>query len=633
MSMLEGREFRFENYRLLPDERLLVYGDKPVALPPKAFDALLLLVKNSGHLLEKDDFFEEVWPDTIVEEATLAKTISMLRKALNEDEEHKFIETVPKSGYRFVAEVTVEESGKGETGETGVGAADIRRRSSGKRFVRPLGRPVLLLTLILFAAGGVALVSSWNWQPEETGTVKSIAVLPFRQIGSGERDEMLEFGMTDTLITRLSNLKEIAVRPTTAIAKYNGSEAEPQEIGSELKVDAVLTGSIQRHGERLRVNVQLVSTATGSALWAGNFDTEFSNIFKIQDSIARQTVTALVPRLDATLADNDGSARPWNTDAYERYVTGRFHWNRRTPDSLRKAIGNFEQALAIDPDYGLAYSGLADCYQLLAEYQVLTPDEAFPKAREAAQKALAIDEELAEAHTSLAYTLAFYDREFDEADRQFRRAIELDPNYPTAHQWYGEFLAAVGRFPEARREFEIAQSLDPTSLIVRSDLAGHFYFTRQYDLAIRESEKIISLDPSFPYGYVFKWLALTQKREETAAARAYVRATELFGETVAASELERLLDEKGPQAMWLKRLEQVNDPARRSTFPEVQRGMIYLRVGDRERALKSFEASLERRERWAVNLKFSPEVDPLRSDPKFEALLRKLGIGTSVTNR
>ncbi|QQS40809.1 MAG: winged helix-turn-helix domain-containing protein [Acidobacteriota bacterium] len=637
MNDSEPIQYEFSGFCLIPAERLLTRDGIPVPLPPRVFDTLLLLIENEGHLLEKDRFLETIWSDSFVEESTLAKAVSTLRKALGETAQHEYIETVPKSGYRFVAEVRVVTAGA-EAGGPSLkdpapkGAADGSAAPS--KFISPLvSRPVLATILLTVAAAAVGLLSSWNFRVDDGKGVRSIAVLPFTQIGPGKRDEVLEFGMTDTLITRLTGLKNIAVRPTTAIAGYDPSKIGAVEIGRELQVDAVIAGNIQRSGDRLRVNVQLISTEDGTSLWGERFDTVYSDVFAVQDSIARRAVGALAPHLGIRPEDLPDRRGTRNPDAYRLYVTGRYLWSKRGVENLRESIAQFESALREDPEFSAALSGLADANLLLAEYQAAQPREAYSRARDAVERALELDEGLSENHTTFGYILAFYDWNWDRAEKEFEKAIMLDPNYPTAHQWYGEFLAAVGRFPEAQREFEMARSLDPTSLIVRSDLAGHFYFTRQYDLAIKESEKIIALDPSFPYGYVFKWLALTQKREDAAAARAYLRSTELFGEADAASDLENVLKEKGPRAMWLRRLEQVNDPARLRTFPEVQRGMFYLRVGDKERALKSFEASLERRERWAVNLKFSPEVDPLRSDPRFEALLVKLGIGTSVSKR
>lgn len=636
--------YEFGKFRLILEERLLLCGTEQIALPPKVFDALVLLIENEGHLVEKNFLLDLLWPDAFVEEATLARTISSLRKVLGESPEDKFIETVSKRGYRFVApvrsvaeDVSVFPTEYETARDTDVNAfVKAESRAISKPDIAPVGivmspgkklaaRPVLLITLLAVSAVAVGLIISWNQQANPAKEMKSIAVLPFNRIGNGERDETLEFGMADTLITRLSNLKRVIVRPTSAVSKYAGQKPDAIAVGRELQVDAVLEGSIQKSGERVCVNVLLISTTDGSSLWAEKFDTAFTNIFTIQDSISEQVISALTPQLSGNARQVTVKRSTENTEAYQLYLQGRFFWNKRTAKSLKKSIEYFEQAIAKDPEYALAYAGLANCHQLLAEYFAATPEEGFTKAREAAKKALEIDDQLAEAHTSLAYTLAFYDWNWAGAEKEFKRALELDPNYATAHQWYGEFLVAMGRFDEAKIEHEKALELDPTSLIIHIDLASYYYTARQFDEAIKWSQKVIEMDPDFAYGYIFLSFSLGQKGMKQEAAEAYIKSVELFGEPQEAQELRDILGKNGIKAMWLKRIEQV-DPSKRESFSALWRALLYGWAGDNQNALDWLDKAFERRDRWIVNSKYSPEMDIHRSEPRFQELLRRIGL-------
>lgn len=625
----------FGTFRLIPDERLLLREGEPVSLPPKVFDALVLLVENEGHLIGKNDLLDRLWPDSFVEEATLARTISSLRKALGENGGTKYIETVPKRGYRFVAPVQNVFEHKPAIRQlvpehpippNAAAETDLPEPAPDTLFGKILSRPTIIAVSLIGALISIALMISWNQQALPTNEVRSIAVLPFHQLGEGERDETLEFGMADTLIARLSNLKRIIVRPTSAVSKYVGAKPEAVAVGRDLKVDAVVEGSIQKSGERIRVTVQLISTADGAPLWADKFDANFTDIFSVQDSISEQVVRALALQLTGEERQLVTKRPTENTEAYRLYITGRYFWNKRSTENLRKSIGYYEQAIAHDPKYALAYTGLADCYQLMAEYHAGRPDQGFPKAKEYALKALEIDPDLSEAHTSLAYTLAFYDWDWPGAERAFKRAIELDPNYATAHQWYGEYLIAMGRFEEARAEHDKALELNPTSLIFHMELASVFYVTRQFDESIAMSKRVIEMEPSFPFSYAYLSFAYNQKGMKAEAAAAYIDCIRFFGEVEEANELKETLAREGVQAMWLRRIEQVDRPEKKKTFPAQWRALLHIWAGQKKEALDWLDIAFERRDRWMVNARYSPEMDPLRSEPRFQELLVRIGL-------
>ncbi len=628
-SVRQGAPFiEFGEFRLIPGERLLLRGNVPVHLTPKVFDVLLLLVEAEGRLIEKEQMIDRLWPETFIEEATLARTVSTLRKTLGESSESRFIETVPKRGYRFIAEVRRSDQNElpgsaGETIKTETALPVQIPQSLNRRLL--VSRPILTLSLVAIVLVSAGVIVSWNRPLPQQAEMKSIAVLPFSRIGDGERDETLEFGMADTLITHLSKLRRVIVRPTSAVSKYAMQNSNALQAGRDLQVDAVLEGSIQRSGDRVRVNVHLINTGDGSTLWADKFDVAFTDIFAVQDSISERVVSALSPRLTGDGRLTAARRSTENAEAYRLYLQGRFLWNKRTVKSLKQSIDYFEQAIAIDPQYALAYAGLADCHQMLAEYLAATPKEAFTKAREAAEKALSIDDELAEAHTSLAYTLAFYDWNWIEAEREFKRALELDPNYATAHHWYSELLMAVGRFDEAIAENERAAQLDPTSLIIQTNFAAFYFITRDFDESLRRAQHVIDADPGFAYAYIFICFSSEAKGLRKESVEAYIRSVELFGEYAAAEELRSVLDKKGIDAAWQKRIEQV-DPARQPWFSALWRSILFTFSGNKQRAIDCLEQAYDHRDRWIVNIKYSPGYDFFRDEPRFQELVRRIGL-------
>ncbi len=461
MSRPSKHLHEFGPFRLNAKERLLLNEGEIVPLTPKAFDMLLALVENSGHLLEKNELMQRLWPDSFVEEGSLAQNISLLRKALGESESQKFIETVPRRGYRFVASVR----------ELGGDADQIRDR-----------------------------------------TIKSMAVLPFKSLGVDDGDEYLGIGIAETLTTRLSSQKLLTVRPTSAVLKYASPEKDTVVAGRELAVDSVLEGSIRRLGKRIRVTARLVSVPDDSVLWADKFDENFTDIFKVEDSISAKVAEALALKLSGEERKRLTKRYTDDAEAYQLYLKGRYFWNKRTEGGFNQGIAQFKQAVEKDSNYALAYAGLADSYIGLTFYNFTAPNETMPKAKEAAMKALAIDNSLAEAHTSLAHVLMNYDWNWFEAEKEFKLSIELNPDYATAHQWYAiHYLTAMGRPEEALQEMKRALELEPTSLIMNTFMGATFYFAGRYDEAIEQCRRTIEMDPNFAVAHWHLGLAFEQK--------------------------------------------------------------------------------------------------------------------------
>src|SRR2546425_496917 len=458
--------YEFGPFLLDVTEQLLLRDGRPIPLKPKLFDLLLLLVENSGHVLDKNRLMSTLWPDTFVEESNLTVNIFALRKALgNRRNKHSYIETVPRRGYRFVANVTEAPNG----GVDSVAAERARLSSNAdERFEAGAG-------------------------------VKSLAVLPFKSIGAEAGHEYLGLGLADALITKLTNLRQIKVRPTSAVREYTRAR-DITVAGRKLKVDALLDGSIQRARQRIRVTAQLVDARDGATLWAENFDAKLVDIFSLEDSLSDQVVRALSLKLTGEERKHLVKHHTENTEAYQAYLKGRYFWNKRTSDGFKKGVEYFEHAIALDPNYARAYAGLADCYQLLSGYMSGPSREAIPKATIALLKALQIDDTLAEAHTSLGH-LRTREWDWSDAEKEFKRAFELNPNYVTAHHWYSTYLRLMGRFDEAWTEIKIAEELDPVSLSINTSVGTLQYLVRKYDQALEKLWATIELDPNYPYAH------------------------------------------------------------------------------------------------------------------------------------
>ncbi len=656
MALQAKQLYEFGHFRLDPQERLLLRDGEPVPLSPKAFDMLLALVENGGRLLEKEELMRRLWPDSFVEEGSLAQNVSLLRKALGESDDQKFIETVPRRGYRFIAcvrgvqndaEIIVREhsrasiAGEGEqepgisesyveSGQAGAEKALEPGRRANRILRQNRKRVVLIVSLALVVVVAAFLVSRvLNKNEQSAGqAIKSIAVLPFKSFGADGADEYLGVGIAETLTARLGSLKLLTVRPTSAVFKYADSQTETVAAGKELKVDSVLEGSIRRFGDRIRVTVRLVSVSDVSLLWADHFDENFTDIFKVEDSISTKVAAALALKLSGEDQRRLIKRYTDNAEAYQLYLKGRFFWNKRTGEGFRLGIAQFKQAVEKDPGYALAYAGLADSYTGLTFYNFAAPNETMPKAKEAATNALAIDSTLAEAHASLAHVTVNYDWEWADAEREFRLSIELKPDYATGHQWYAiHYLTPTGQFEEAIQEMKRALGLEPTSLVMNTFLGATLYFAGRYDDAIEQCRKTIEMDSNFAVAHWHLGLAYVQKGMFDDAIAEFQKAIALSGNSplmIAAlghayaragkrNEANGILDE-------LQKLSAVR------YVSSYELAAIYVALGEREQAFQRLERAYKERSFHLINLKVRPEFAPLRPDPRFRDLVRRIGL-------
>jgi DNA-binding winged helix-turn-helix (wHTH) protein/tetratricopeptide (TPR) repeat protein len=582
--------FEFGPFHLDAAERLLLRDGQPVALPPKVFDTLLVLVQSSGHLVEKDELMTKLWPDTFVEEATLARNISDLRKALSEDTgQHQYIETVPKRGYRFVASVKFAEAD----------TILVQRRSKLRTVVEEV---------------------------VEATSSRSLAVLPFKPLGPDDDDDYLGLGIADALISRLSNVRQILVRPTSSVFKYVGSRQDPIIAGRELRVDSVVDGSVQMLGDRIRVTVQLVSVADEASLWAEQLDVKFTDIFAVEDSISQRVVEALTVRLTGEERKLLSKHHTENTEAYQAYLRGRYFLNKRTTKCIKKAAEYFQQAIQIDPTYAFAYAGLADSLILLVTWEPLPPLEGFPKAEAAAARALEIDHTLAEAHASMGHLL-LHSWHWEDAERSFMNAIELNPGYASAHQWYSEYLAAMGRFDEAIARIHRAQELDPLSPVQNSDVGWVLYYARRYDEAIDQLRHAVEMDPEFLQAHVLLGQAYTQKAMYEEAIAEFDKAMELSGKgRLSILLVGHVYAVSGRTSEALATIDKLHALSKQRYFSPYRVALIHAGLGDNDQAFDWLERGYQKRDAWLIWLKVDPALDRLRGDQRFPDLLNRVGL-------
>ncbi|HXJ92816.1 MAG TPA: tetratricopeptide repeat protein [Terriglobia bacterium] len=649
---MAAKLYEFGPFTLRPSEHRLLRDGRPVSLSPKAFDVLLLLVESAGGLVSKDDLAKKVWPSGFSEEANLTANIAALRKALgHRPDGQEYIETVPRLGYRFTpwsnqAVTGFELDPNAPAALPTVEAVEAKRNRVNVTPHR--GRPPvtstlgdflsrrkpsrkLTLALVAFVALlAVGLWSQFRRRPEPSqvsaGT-RSIAVLPFQSLSSSPDQEYLGLGLPDALITQLGGLRQIVVRPTGSIRQYSPKGIDPLAAGRELKVDSVLVGSVQRSEDRIRVTVRLLRVADGAQLWADTFDEKFTDLFAVEDSISQQVSKALALQLSGQEQQQLAKRYTQNSDAHQLYLKGRYFWGKRTPAGVDESIHYFQQAIAADPQYALAYSGLADSYLLQGSsgYSQLRPQEAMQKAMAAAERALALDDTLAEAHTSLGYVKLIFAWDWQGAEQEFHRALELNPSDTTALHWYSHYLTAMGRHQESVAASKRALAINPVDLPLNEHLAWVYIMARQYDLAVDQCRKTLEMDPDFAlahrrlgetYEYQGKYpeaIAEFQKALELSGGAIVYKA--LLGQAYALSGRREDAERSLRELMQLSRERYIS-----STLIAA----IYLDLGEHDQAFHWLDKAYEERSDLLTYAKVDPTFDGLHSDPRWAGLLERL---------
>jgi DNA-binding winged helix-turn-helix (wHTH) protein/TolB-like protein/Tfp pilus assembly protein PilF len=641
--------YEFGEFRLDVENATLWRDGKLVQIFPKALEILVLLVGRGGAIVSREELLEKVWRDAYVEESNITYTVSLLRKVLNENGKKNFIQTVPKRGYRFVADVreVVEETEKAEIAvvaappavSPAVDSTPIEQPDSIEetKIQAPPQQAEIRWYFIAVILLGLLFVTSfavwWNVSdrkglssvPVTQRNIRTVAILPLKTLTAGEHSKALSLGLTDSLISRLGSLNHFAVRPLNSVKNYAETDKNPLEFGAELKVDAVLEGTLQIVENRLRVNVRLWDARDGALLWEGSFDETESDIFKLQDAISTRVTQSLVSRLiekDRRLLSKRDTE---NREAFQAYWRGRFFLEKRNPE---RAIAEFQQAINTDASYALAYTGLADAYIWQASFTSDADDALYEKAKAATDKALELDANLADAHSSLARIKYLYDWNWAGAEASFRRALELNPNSSNAHQYYARLLTTLGRYDEALGEIYKARELDPRSSDLGIPLAAILEKQGKFDEALKIAESTLEMDRDSGFarrvigkmyllkGDYAKVIEMGKKlfpnREKTDFAWASMLATayEKNGQIEEASAMRshlRKMAETDPKSLYFLSM---NDSE----------------LGRREEAIAALQKCLELREERMIWTKDEPRFANLAGDARFQEILRKMNL-------
>jgi TolB-like protein/DNA-binding winged helix-turn-helix (wHTH) protein/Flp pilus assembly protein TadD len=615
MNEVDPKIYRFGPFHIDLEQRVLFRGGVAVSLTQKAFDTLAILVERQGKIVDKSDLIKLVWPETFVEENNLTQNISTLRKVLGEGE---YIETIPRRGYRFVMMVE------------GLSAVNVSPADSESIQPPSINRIPRWIwgALSISAVAGLAYFTLMHFRNRGRAEhpVDSLVVLPFVNLSANPDNEYFSDGLTEEITNVLAHINGLRVVARTTAFQFKGKAQDVRAIARQLHVNAVLEGSVRREQNRLRVTAQLNDAQGGYHIWSQTYDRDEGGVFEIQEDISRQIARAVRPNGSSPRAV-PGSR---NLEAYNFYLKGRYYWNKRTGENLKTAIGYFQNAIAKDPGFALAWSGLADCHVLTSDYTPPTaPKESYPKARAAAQKALALDRTLAEAYTTLAYVKLQYDWDWAGAESDFRKALQLNPGYATAHQWYGQYLSAMGRSDEALAELKRAQELDPVSLIIQANIGRVYLFSRRYDQAIEQLRAALTMDPSFAVAHAFTGLAYTAKSMYSEAIGEYQTSLKLtmpHSNPYVISFLGYAYALCGKRAEAQEMLHELAELSKRGYLPAGTMATVYIGLGDKDRAFHWLTKSVEQRGVDVSPLKVDPLFDPLRSDPRFAALLHRMNL-------
>ena len=649
MDVLVNHTYEFGPFRLEVERHRLLRDGEVLAVPPRALDALLMLVQRRWQMVRRQDLMEAIWVDTFVEDSNLTVAVSQLRKALGENERARYIETIPRVGYRFVGDVreVIEEPGplivEKRTQSRTVIAEEIEPdvsppsadpltivAPSRLKIVLPNLTPrrgfVAVAAAIVVSLGSLIYFQRTAQNAATSGTfaaagIRSLAVLPPKPIGPESESASVSLGIADSLITRLGAIHNLSVRPTSAVARYVDQNEDPLSTARGLKVDAVLDGTIQHDHGRTRITLRLLNTTNGNQLWAGNFDEADADIFKLQDSISQRVAEALSPNLTKDQREQLVRRQTTNKEAYALYVKGNYFWNKRGPEAARSKE-YLRRAVELDPNFAQAYA-------TLAAVDAATSAIPSPEAEALVDKALQLDDSLAEAHATLGFIRMFHHWDWPTAEKELNRAVELDPNSAVAHHWKGVYLSIVGRSDEAKAEMHRALDLDPLSLIIMADIGQLHYFAHEYDQALDYCNRALALDPDFWTAHeylldIYHAKGMNQESLEELLKLDYREST-----PEVRQHVEEMYARGGINAVFAEQLNSyLKDPnnERRSIII----AKWYSRLGDYQRALYWLnQAASANSSFWTAYMKVEPLYEPLHNDRRFSQIVNRMGLGLS----
>jgi TolB-like protein/DNA-binding winged helix-turn-helix (wHTH) protein/Tfp pilus assembly protein PilF len=666
LAMTSASIFRFGPFEANTSAQELSKNGTKIKLRGQPFFILELLLSHAGEVVTREEIRRKLWSaDTFVDfEHGLNTSIKKLRQALCDSAtEPRYIETLPRRGYRFVASVTsrVEPGPEVDVASANAGAGipanpefqtltaeglgalvhTAKEHKQGRQPLHIFASAVVVLGLaaLVFNAAGsrdrfFALFRSTRSAAVAVASVtkppRSIAVLPLQNLSNNPAEDYFADGMTDELTTDLAQFANLRVISRTSAIHYKGAGKTAPEIGRELGVDTLIEGTVQRGGDRVRIRVQLIDSASDRHLWARSYDHELKDVLVLQSSAARDIAEEVQGKVTSPPPDirslNPHTVQP---DAYESYLKGRYFWNKRTEDGLKKSIDYFQQAISQDPKFAAAYAALADSYSILGS-DVLPASEASSKAHVAANKALELDPAIAEVHAELALVAFYYDWDWTRSEQEFRRAIALNPNYATAHQWYSYYLSAMGRFPEAVAEAKQAQQIDPLSLSISTTLAGRYRDLGQYAQALDVSRRTLEMDPNFVPAHI----ALGSEYEGQAmwpeAIAEYQKAVDLSQNSPPAlASLAHAYGASGNQNEARKVIARLRQASKRHYVSAFDMAVVFAGIGDPDTTFQWLEKAYADRESQMPFINVTRRLDPVRSDPRFAELQHKMGLDMS----
>lgn len=642
--------YKFGDFRLdIEKQKLLGSSDKVIPLTPRVFDLLLFLVENAGRVLTKDELLETIWVDCIVEEANLSQDIFILRKALKDSSKHPhFIRTIPGSGYSFISPVTFSGDKESDEAEKTVNAETILTETdftfeeinpaaqinipehktpavSGLKKIKPfaftMSFAVFSLILLLFIA--------WNYLYKTTADdpINSIAVLPFTYSGNDENINFLTNGLTQNITNRLARLQQIKVLANSTTSGYDGKDVDPLKVGRELNVGAVLVGRLKQEGHMLDVHVELIEVSGGKLLWGENYKHKLSDLIILRDEITQDVYINLNLQI-SNKEEKQLTKRPTNNaEAFQFYLRGRHYLNKQSSRNLPEATKSFLKAVSLDPDYCVAYSGLAMSYLLSDDFGFDSTATLISKAKDAANKALILDKDNEEALTILAFIAYRFEFNWTKAETLFKRAIGINPNNITAHQWFGEFLNISGRTREGLEQQQVALDLDPYSPHILMDMAVGHYLAKRFDEAVEYANRVLEKDSDFvPANYYLSEFYQAEDKFAESAAEwqkallledVEAKQINLFEKTLKIGGYQNFLNEK---VKWLEERQ-----SKKSTSP-TELAKIYAALDNKDKAIFWLEEGLTKQTPDIVFIRNSPAYDKLRDDERFQEILRRINL-------
>jgi|GEM_PF-142536 len=643
------RRYEFGEFQLDVSERLLMRGETVIDLKPKVFDLLVLLVQNAGRLMEKETIFQSLWPDTVVEEANLNVSVSALRKALGDTaSDPRYIETAPKRGYRFIARVTEKAvapppavvetesltppprivAAKSDAATTiGLsGELNAAPSRSGTRWhLVPRWWLLVIAAPLLLAAMAI-----WFWpRLSSDEQPRTIAVLPFKMLARPDQkdaDQALALGMTDALITKMSGLPMLIVRPTSSVTKYAGANADPIAAGRELEVEAVLDGHLQQAEKELRVTAQLIRVRDGATLWAGTINDYLTNVFQVQDSISEKMIGALEISLSKQQERRLAKRYTESAEAYQLFLLGQYQSDLGTPDSYDRAVGYYQAAVRKDPEYALAYARLAEVLFATGEYHMGERKALRQQSQATVEKALGLDPNLSEAHEVAVWAKLTMNFDWAGAESEIKQSLALNPNNPAAHSAYARMLIALGRNDEAARESETAIRLDPTSITRMVDRVTALLDLRRSGEAEALARKLVELNPQLVMGHRMLATVLNVQSRFDEAIAEYMKDANRDGYSNVPIGLGIAYARKGLRADAERVIAERKKILGSGGSNFYGLAAIHAALGEKDRAFEWLEKSCQEREIPLLTIRRDPALEPLSSDPRFADLLRRMGL-------